>query len=117
MARVMTHIGISAILLGSGLALGIGASPASAAMVRPDTATNCSWVGTHYGGVDPHYYGFQATCSDGPTSEWRLDLTCESYGGKIVTAYGTVVTGTGSSASSCPGANYEVDGIYIENIL
>lgn len=116
MVKVMAPIGIAAIVLSSGLALGIGANPAGAATVRPATATNCSWVGTHYGGVDPHYYGFDATCTDTPTGEWRLDLTCTSYGGKSVTEYGNIVTGYGSSIASCPGVNYEVDGIYIENI-
>jgi len=116
MVKIMTRIGISAIALGSGLGIGIGANSAGAATVRPATATNCSWVGTNYGGVDPHYWGFKATCTDTATGEWRLDLNCESYGGKLVTEYGNVITGDGISKASCPAVNYEVNGIYIENL-
>jgi hypothetical protein len=78
MTKVMARIGIGAILLGSGLALGASANPAGAATIRPATATNCSWVGTliNRKGEDPHYYGFRATCTDTPTGQWRLDLVC-----------------------------------------
>lgn len=79
-------------------------------------ATNCSWVGSSYGGVDPHYYGFTATCTDTPDGEWRLLLYCESYGGKDVTAYGGLVWGSGKSIASCPGSNYEVNGFDIQNL-
>jgi hypothetical protein len=118
MTKVMARIGIGAILLGSGLALGASANPAGAATIRPATATNCSWVGTliNRKGEDPHYYGFRATCTDTPTGQWRLDLICTSYGGTSVPEYGNIVTGSGSSAASCPAQNYEVDGITIENI-
>jgi hypothetical protein len=118
MTKVMARISIGAILLGSCLALGASANPAGAATIRPATATNCSWVGTliNRKGEDPHYYGFRATCTDTPTGQWRLDLICTSYGGISVPEYGNIVTGSGSSAASCPAQNYEVDGITIENI-
>jgi hypothetical protein len=114
--RIMTGVGASAVLLGSSLALGIGASPAGAATVRPATATNCTIAGTNYGGADPHYWGWKATCSDGPTNTWQLVVVCESYGGKVVTIYGNVVTGNGTSFASCPGSNYEDDSINVVNL-
>jgi hypothetical protein len=118
MGKVITRISIGAILLGGGLALGTGANPAGAATIRPATATDCSWVGTLYNrkSEDPHYYGFKATCTDTPASQWRIDIVCTSYGGTSVPEYGYIVTGSGSSAASCPSQNYEVDGISIENI-
>ena len=116
MNRMMTQVGVSAVVLGSSLVLGIGASPAGAATVRPATATNCTWVGTNYGGVDPHYWGFKATCNDTPTGEWRLVLNCESYGGMLATEYGNSVYGNGVSFASCPAVNWEVNGISIQNL-
>lgn len=118
MGKVITGISIGAVLLGGGLTLGTGASAASAAVIRPATATDCSWVGTliNRRSEDPHYYGFRATCTDTPTGQWRLDLICTNYGGTSVPEYGNIVTGSGSSAAACPGQNYEVDGIAIEDI-
>jgi hypothetical protein len=118
MLKAITRISIGAILLGSGLALGIGANPAGAATIRPATATDCSWVGTliNRKSEDPHYYGFNATCTDTPTGQWRLDIVCTRYDGTSITEYGPIVTGSGSSAAGCPSQNYEVDGISIENI-
>ena len=116
MNRIKTQIGVSAIILGSGLSLGMGASPAGAALVRPATATNCVIAGTNFGGVDQHYWGWKATCNDTPTGEWQLVVTCESYGGKVVTVYGNVVTGNGVSFASCAGSNWEDDGMAVENL-
>jgi hypothetical protein len=113
----MTRSGVSAILLGSSLMLGIGVSAGPAvAAVRPATATNCTIAGTNYGGADPHYWGWKDTCSDTPTGQWQLVVNCESYGGKLVNEYGNVVTGNGTSFASCPGSNYEDDGIYVQNL-
>jgi len=97
-----------------------GAVLAPALLAAPEAsaspATNCTLAGSSYGGVDPHYYGFTATCTDTPDGEWRLLLYCESYGGKDVTAYGGLVFGSGKSIASCPGSNYEVNGWDIQNL-
>lgn len=116
MNRIKAQIGASAIILASGLSLVMGASPASAALVRPAIATNCVIAGTNFGGVDQHYWGWKATCNDTPTGEWQLVVTCESYGGKIVTVYGNVVTGNGVSHASCAGPNWEDDGIVVQDL-
>ena len=116
MNRFRTQACISALLLGSSLVLGIGAGPAGAATVRPATATNCTIAGTNFGGVDQHYWGWKATCDDTPTGEWQLVVVCESYGGKVVTVYGNVVTGDGVSFASCAGPNWEDDSINVQNL-
>jgi hypothetical protein len=124
MRKAVSRIGTAAIALGSGLGLCAGAIPAGAstarpASVHPATATNCTWVGTNINrhSEDPHFFGFAATCTDTPTGEWRLDLLCTRYDQTQVTVYGNIVTGSGQSNATCPGQNYEVDGITIENIV
>jgi hypothetical protein len=116
MTRTTARIGVSAALLGGSLVLGAAAAPAGMAAVRPATATNCTYAGTNYGGVDPHYWGMKATCDDTPAGEWQLVLYCESYGGTDKTVYGGPVYGDGTSFAQCPGTNWEINGKDINNI-
>jgi hypothetical protein len=105
----------SAALLVGGVVVVPAVVSAPEAFASP--ATNCSWAATLFTHTaDPHAIGETATCTDTPNGEWQLVLYCESYGGNDVTTYGNVVFGSGQSVARCPGSNYEINGLDINNL-
>ena len=75
------------------LTLGFAVAPAHAA-VKPAIATDCTF--------GPFGHTYRATCTDAPTSQWDLALTCQSPAEtKFITYYGGVIEGSGTSYAEC----------------
>ncbi len=111
MSRMMSLIGVSTILIGSGLLIGASTSPAGAATATPGIANNCTWIATGYGGVDDTPDGEQATCYDTPTGEWQVELFClNDHTQRQVTEYSAVVEGNNTIGTFCPGHMWEITG-------